>query len=290
MRSIFLLVIIFAWTAAWSKPDVISASNFVPQAIVAKQIVPGTSRPFSFGSSYFSCDKKKDKDTYIDNCETPNSKAKAKTFDVLDFRIDGNLYKITWPRTEHTEGAENWDGHFFGGGLFLSAHYAILLEIGISPILVQWVGPFYVAAAYDLSFGHYFGKDEKDEFETDIHQNLFTGTLNLGGGFMAFMNNHGLGFGAHGGIRQLHILNAGLKGKTNYNFIGNQSTIEEKGSSHIKDWIFYCGFDILTYTNLPLLNESNSKEHQGFSTSIEMGIRTEKNPLIYWSLSLSLIL
>jgi hypothetical protein len=291
MRKIIILVIIFAWITAWAEDDIISPSNFAPQAIAAKQIAPGASRPFSFASSFVLCSQKTDKGTNADYCETPHSKIERKKLESLNFRIDGNIYNITWPKTENTKGAENWGGHSFGGGLFLNAHYSFLLEIGVTPMLVQWIGPIYVAAAYQLSLGHYFGTDEKNSLDTKTSQNQFTGTFNLGGGAMGFMNNHGLGLGAHGGIRQIQVLNAGYKEYTATDYrTGNRINPESRDSYKIKEWIFYYGLDLLTYTNLPLLNESDSKWHCGFMTSIEMGIRTEKNPLTYWSLSLSLII
>ena len=292
MRKIItFFILFFASVSVWAGDDVITASNFVPQAMLAKQIAPGTTRSFSLGNSYSSCDSKTASDTHIDYCKSPNSYIAKKDIGGHNFRIDVNLFNLSWPKTENPEGAANWNGHTFGGGLFLSAHYSIILEAGITPMLIQWLGPFYIGASYDLTLGHYFGTDEKNRFDASIHKSQFTGSLNLGGGFMAFMSNHGIGFGTHGGIRQIQILNVGYKQYTATDYrSGNRINPEYKGDYQIKEWIFYYGLDFLTYSNLPLLKESNSKGHYGLLFSTEFGLRNDKKPLIFFAFSISLML
>ena len=278
MRKLFFFIILLASAFVWAG-DVIMVSSYVPQAIMAKQIASGTSHSITFGGSYVLCDNKKDSGTHIDGCETPHHFVESKDIDGAQFHIDFNLFKWTWPKTQNSEGAENWNGHFLGGGLFLNTHYAMALEAGISPMLVQWIGPFYLGAAYELSLGHYSS------------QNLFTGSFNLGGGFMGFMSNHGIGFGTHGGIRQMHFLNVSYKDYPNTdNHIGNSISAQNSGKHNIDENIFYYGLDFLIYTNLPLLNESNSNGHYAFLSSFEMGIRTNNNSLMYFGFSFSVLL
>ena len=263
MRKIIILFLFFAGTISWAKGDNILAPSFVPQAIVAKQIAPGPTRAFTIGGIYTNCDIKTETKSNIKYCDTPNSMTIKDEIGGTNYRFDVNLLSFLWPKTENKEGAENWYGHFFGGGLFLNAHYSTILEAGISPMLTQWIGPFYIGATYAITFGHYFDENEEKT------ENKIAGSLNLGGGFMGFMNNHGIGFGLHGGTRQLQIIHADY---------------------HIKEWIIYYGLDILSYSNLPLLNESNSKGHFGFLTSMEVGVHTDNNPLMYWAFSFSLML
>ena len=263
MRKIIILFIFFASTIAWGGADNILAPSFVPQAIIAKQIAPGPTRAYTFGGIFSDCDIKTNTKSNIKYCETPKSLILKDEVSGTNYRFDVNVLSFLWPKTENKEGAENWNGHLFGGGLFLNIHYSTFLEAGISPMFTQWIGPFYIGATYALTFGHYF--DENKDFSA----NKIAGSLNLGGGVMGFMSNHGLGFGLHSGIRQMQILNV------DYN---------------VKDWIFYYGLDFLTYSNLPLLDESNSKGHFGFLTSIDIGVHTEKHPLMYWAFSLSLII
>lgn len=279
MRKLFFFLILLASVIVWAG-DVILASSYVPQAILAKQIAPGTSHSITFGGSYVLCDPQKDSDSHIGDCKTPHHFVKSEDIDGAQFHIDFNLFKWTWPKTQNPEGDENWDGHFLGGGLFLNSHYAMAHEVGISPTIVQWIGPFYLGAAYDLSLGHYSS------------QNLFTGSFNLGGGFMGFMSNHGIGFGTHGGIRQMHFLNVGYKEEYSNtdNKIFNSSTPQYSGKHNIEENIFYYGLDFLIYSNSPLLNESNRKGHYAFLSSFEMGIRTDNNSLMYFAFSFSVLL
>ena len=63
-KTITFFILFFASVSVWAGDDVITASNFVPQAMLAKQIAPGTSRSFSLGNSYISCDSKTASDTH----------------------------------------------------------------------------------------------------------------------------------------------------------------------------------------------------------------------------------
>lgn len=291
MRKIILLFIIFACAITWAEDDVVLAPNIVPPAMAAKQIAPGVKYLFTIGNSIGACEPSSPRSMHSDFCRSEREYGEDK-ISGFNARLDINLYNITWPKTENTEGAENWYGHTFGGGMFLTTHYSIPLEIGISPIIVQWLGPIYVGAAYDLSFGHYFGYNRERKgynvnytyhFDAGASTNNFSGSLNLGGGTMFFMNNHGLAFGAHAGLRQLHIINAG----ENQN--GNPATRFSYGYK-LHKWIFYYGLEFANYSNLPLLKEANQKQHFFSIMSYEMGLHTETNPVIYWSFSFSLLL
>ena len=291
MRKIILLVIIFAWVTAWAEDDVVLAPSFAPPAMAAKQIAPGTEYLFTIGNSLGACEPSSPTTMHSDLCRSNREYGEDK-ISGFNARLDISLYSIMWPKTENTEGAENWYGHTFGGGLFLTMHYSIPLEIGVSPIIVQWLGPIYIGAAYDLSFGHYFGYNRTRKgnevyytynFDAGVSTNNISGSLNLGGGTMFFMNNHGLAFGAHAGIRQLHIINAGE------NLKDYPATRFSKGYK-LDKWIFYYGFEYASYSNLPLLKEANQKQHFFSIISYEMGLHTETNPVIYWSLSFSLLL
>jgi hypothetical protein len=277
--TVSFILIIVALAFAKSDDHSINAPNLSPFAITAKQIAPGTSRIFSINSSFANCD----------SCSIPYDK----TEDLYgsNFRFDLSLFSCTWPITANTKGAENWTGHTFGGGLFLNSHYALPLEVGLSPTIIQWMGPFYIGATYQFTFGHYFGKDEKNKMTTDIKSNTFTGTFNIGGGAMLFMNNHGWGFGTHGGLRQTRIINPGSRAYTGTDSRwGNGINPQERTGYQKDDYVFYYGIDILFYTNVPLLEESNSKWHTGLLVSMESGIRPNVKSTPFWSISFSLLL
>jgi hypothetical protein len=291
MRVFVLSLVLLLAGIALADDFVVTPSNLAPHAFTAKQIAPGTSRIFSVRSSYAACDSC----NISGKTESTSSDPKLHYIDDdivgSDFRLEINLFHFLWPKTQNIEGAENWTGHNFGGGLFLNAHYAYLLEAGLAPTIVQWLGPIYLGASYEFTFGRYYGRDEDDERSSDLAKNLFTGALNAGGGSMLFMNNHGLGLGMHGGIRQLHIINPGSRKYTSHDpRTGDEINPENQGGYHIQDWIFYYGFDIVGYTNLPLLKESNSKGHAAYAISLEMGVHTDDNPLIFWAFSFSLML
>lgn len=270
MRKIFILfTILFAVAISWGSDDLAMAPNFAPHALGAKQIAPGTSHKFTF--SLTQSKGKLSKNEHGEVIDSANA---------YDYRFNFTPFHITWPKLENTQGAENWSGHTFGGGFFLDAHYSILLKLGITPTIVQWLGPVYLSAAYDLTFGHYFGTNEKKEFETKHSESKFTGAFNLGGGAIAFMNNHGLGFGVHGGLRQIHLINARISKEYPKNSEG----------FHVNDKIYYYGLDIISYSNLPLLNETNSKGHFGMVNSFEMGVHSFNTPIVYWNISLSFLL
>ena len=270
MRKIItFFTILFAVAISWGSDDLAMAPNFAPHALEAKQIAPGTSHKFTF--TITQSKGYQGKDEYGEVKDSINA---------YDYRFNFTPFHITWPKLENTQGAENWSGHTFGGGFFLDAHYSVLLKLGITPTVVQWLGPVYLSAAYDLTFGQYFGTNEKKEFETKYSEGKFTGAFNLGGGAIAFMNNHGLGFGVHGGGRQIHLINARI----------SKEYPEKSEGFHVNDKIYYYGLDIISYSNLPLLNETNSKSHFGMMTSFEMGVHSFKTPLVYWNVSLSLLL
>lgn len=255
--------------------DVVWAPNIAPQAMLAKQVAPGTTRSYSLSFLYGTCD----------TCEVlKENEDKDMELSGFDFRFDVSLLGLIWPRTDNTKGSENWTGNGFGGGIFLNAHYTPLTELGISPMVVQWLGPVYVGAAYELSWGFYVGEDEDGYSDYSVSSKLFTGSLNVGGGSMVFMNNHGLGFGLHGGVRQMHVVSAGKSiytGKNN----GRGENPESRGEIHAQDWVCYYGFDFMRYSNIPLLGKVN--HHGAFLASVEMGLN--KSSMFYWSLSLSLI-
>ena len=268
-KYIFLFTLVLAVAAAWSSDDLAMAPNFAPHALEAKQIAPGTSHKFTFCITQSKGYQGKDEYGEVKD-----------SINAYDYRLNFTPFHITWPKLENTQGAENWSGHTFGGGFFLDAHYSILLKLGITPTVVQWLGPVYLSAAYDLTFGHYFGTNEKKEFETNYSESKFTGAFNLGGGAIAFMNNHGLGFGVHGGLRQIHLINARISKEYPKNSEG----------FHVNDKIYYYGLDIISYSNLPLLNETNSKSHFGMVNSFEMGVHSFNTPIVYWNISLSFLL
>ena len=54
--------------------------------------------------------------------------------------------------------------------------------------------------------------------------------------------------------------------------------------------MFYYGIDFIGYTSLPLLKETNSKGHAAYSFTIESGIRTDDQRLMYWALQWSFML
>ena len=198
---------------------------------------------------------------------------------------------ISGSKTKNIEGAVDWRGHPFGGGIFLNAHYAFYLEAGVSPMIVQWLGPVYLGASYEFTFGRYYGHDEKNSLETSINKNYYTGSLNVCGGTMVFMNNHGIGIGAHGGMRQMRIINVGRLVNDSYNSrSGEYENTKFQDGYHMEDWLFYYSFDFAGYTNLPLLKESNSKGHAGYVMSMELGLHTDNTPLVYGAFSFSLFL
>lgn len=201
MRKICLLIVFLCAFAAWADNYVVLSPSFVPQALLARQIAPGTQRFFSFTSIIGSCDSCNVTGKIV---STSGDLQRHYTDDKIEgtsYRFEMNLFDFKWPRTENTAGAEHWDGNRLGGGIFLNAYYSALLKVGLYPMVVQWLGPLYLAATYDLSYGCYFGYDEDNAMTTDIYESLLTGSLNVGGGTMVFMNNHGLGVGLHGGLR-----------------------------------------------------------------------------------------
>ena len=287
MRFWTRFLLIFLVAQAFADDYVVMAPNFVPHGVVAKQIAPGTSRIISLTTTFAFCD----------SCEIwrdasiIESLPEKKDVDGSAFRFEVSLFDLTWPKTKNTDGANNWTGHNFGGGIFLNAHYGFWLEGGLSPMIVQWFGPFYLAAAYQFSFGRYYGHDADDEVDSDINENKFMGATNLGGGAMAFMNNHGLAFGAHGGIRDCHIINPGDKHYTSYDsYAGRPVSPAFRGGYQIDKWVAYYGVDFVSYTNLPLLAEADYKWHTAFLLSFEVGLKTGDNPVSFWSLVMSFMI
>jgi len=254
--------------------QVTTAPVLSPFAFVAKQVAPGTSFTFEYSSLYGMCDSCKVDDEIVDG------ELKAITF----LRIDLSPLSFTWPRTQNTAGAYDWKGHTFGGGIFLNFHYAIPLEFGVSPVLVQWAGPIYLGASYDFSFVKYFGQ-KGNETNYDWSDQMFAGAANFVAGAMMFMNYHGFGFGGHGGLRQVHIASAGCTRKD----YGDRGCPVEGLKFHIDDWVFYYGVDIITFSSVPLLKETRSKSHSGFALTFEAGIRKDGGPL-FWALNWSIFL
>lgn len=262
------------------------APIFTPQALLAKQIAPGTSKQFSITSMFGGCDS-----CNVSGRYEPNTNPPALADDEISgssyFRMDVTPITFTWPKTQNPEGEENWSGHSFGGGFFLNLHYAVPIEVGIAPAVVQWLGPIYVGASYELSFGRYYGKDGDGDTDFDRTKHLFTGAANFGTGSMIFMKHHGLGFGLHGGLRQFHLVSAGCSSDGD---VSSSSCNIQDRQYHIQDWLFYYGIDLIGYTSLPLLTETNSKGHTGYSFTIESGVRTDDQRLMYWALHWSLLL
>lgn len=291
MRKICLLIVLFCAFAAWADDYVVLSPSFVPQALLARQIAPGTQRFFSFTTNIGACDECNISGKIVSTSEDPQRHYSNDKIDGSGYRFDMKLYDFRWPKTENTSGAEHWEGNRLGGGLFLNASYSAFFKVGLYPMVVQWLGPIYLAATYDLTFGCYLGRDEDEATTIDIRENLLTGSLNVGGGTMVFMNNHGLGFGLHGGLRQMHIINPGFREYTRTDYrTGNHIDPALRDGYHVEDWIYYYGIDFVGYTNIPLLKESNTRSHQGYMFSFEMGTRPDDNPLIYWSFSMSLLL
>lgn len=279
-QSSVLLMILAAF--CWAD-DLIMPQNFSTHALVAKQIAPGTSRIIDFSTGNGGCDS-----CNVSGKTESNHYTDDKISGML-FRLDVSLFTLTWPKTENTEGGYNYKGNTFGGGIFLNAHYSILLEAGLTPTFVQWVGPFYVAASYELSLGKYFGKPYDAitslKLSTDF---MLTGALNVGGGAMLFMNNHGMGFGMHGGLRQMHFVRSNYEIYTGTDYrTGEKINPKEQKGFHTQDWAIYYGFDFTGYTNLPFLKETNSKGHGGYTVSIESGIQLEDRPFYFWALTWS---
>lgn len=264
---VFLVSTIFA-------NQVTTAPIISPFAFVAKQVAPGTSFLYASSGLYGACD------SCNVNGEIINSNLKAITY----LRIDISPISITWPRTQNTAGADDWRGHTFGGGLFLNLHYAVPLEFGISPVLVQWAGPIYLGASYDFSFVKFFGQ-KNNETDFDKSDQMFAGAANFVAGTMLFMNYHGVGFGGHGGVRQAHLASAGCSNEK----LTNNGCPVDGFNFHIEEWVFYYGVDITYYTNLPLLKETKTKSHSGFSISFESGIKKDGGP-IFWTLNWSIFL
>ena len=281
----FLLLFLMAY--AFADDYVVMAPHFVPHAVVAKQIAPGTSRIFSLATTFAFCDSceiKRDATVEENGSEKKDVESSA-------FRAEVSLWDLTWPKTKNIEGANDWNGHNFGGGIFLNLHYGMWLEGGLSPMIVQWFGPIYLAAAYQFSFGRYYGHDADDEVDSDINENKFFGSVNLGGGAMAFMNNHGLAFGAHGGIRDCHILNPGKDYYTSYDYsAGRPSSPQFRNGYQLDKWVFYYGVDFVSYTNLPLLAEADFKSHTAVLMSFEVGIKSGDNPATFWSFVMSFMI
>lgn len=263
-RLICFLALIVASLAVARNP--VAGTNLASYAFAAKQIAPGATRVASFGYQFGACDSC-DVSAYKSSSSAKTTYGEKDDLSAYNVRIEVSLLSFLWPRLKDFDGAENFNGNNFGGGVFLGVHYAPLLEFGINPTFVQWLGPFYVAASYDLSFGYYV-HCENDE--RCLSEALTTGTANIGGGATIFMNNHGISFGMHGGLRQMHLVEAELY--------------------HVKDWVPYCGLDFGGYSNLPLLKETRSKSHFGYLMSLEMGIRTDNRPMRYWTYSWSFFL
>lgn len=291
MRKICLLIVFFCAFAAWADDYVVLSPSFVPQALLARQIAPGTQRFFSFTTNIGACDECNISGKIVSTSEDPQRHYSNDKIDGSGYRFDMKLYDFRWPKTENTSGAEHWEGNRLGGGFFLNASYSAFFKVGLYPMVVQWLGPIYLAATYDLTFGCYLGRDEDEATTIDIRENLLTGSLNVGGGTMVFMNNHGLGVGLHGGLRQMHIINPGSRAYTGTDYrTGNRIDPALQDGYHVENWIYYYGIDFVGYTNIPLLKESNTKNHQGYIFSFEMGTRPDDNPLIYWAFSMSLLL
>ncbi|MBR1745422.1 MAG: hypothetical protein IJ734_05515, partial [Fibrobacter sp.] len=268
--------------------DLVMAPLFTPQALIAKQIAPGTSKIFSISSTFGGCDSCNVSGRTVQNTDPPvlvDDDISGSSY----FRMDITPVSYTWPSTANPEGAENWSGHTFGGGFFLNFHYALHIEAGVAPSVVQWFGPIYVGASYELSFGRYYGKDSDGDTDFDKTRHLFTGAANFGAGSMTFMKFHGLGFGLHGGLRQFHIVSAGCSDSES-DVVGAPECTADGKQYHIQDWVFYYGIDFIGYTSLPLLKETNSKGHAAYSFTIESGIRTDDQRLMYWSLQWSFML
>lgn len=287
VKKIKLLCLLLLTTAisAWSD-DLIMSSGLVPYAVVAKQIAPGTSRVISANVASMACDT-----CNVSGART--EKGSGEKGDLVNEKVDGSavrldfgLISFLWPKSENKEGSENHQGNRFGGGVFLSAHYSFLLEAGFGATAVQWAGPFYIGASYDISAGLYFGKNEENGMDLTLFSDKISGSLNLGGGGMTFMNNHGLGMGMHAGFRQIHILRAEYTEN-----IGNHETeLVQRDGFDATDWRFYYGFDFIGYTNLPLLKETKSKGHTGYSISFESGFHLKSEPLMYWAVTWSFFL
>lgn len=291
MRKICLLIVYLCAFAAWADDYVVLSPSFVPQALLARQIAPGTQRFFSFTTNIGACDECNISGKIVSTSEDPQRHYSNDKIDGSGYRFDMKLYDFRWPKTENTSGAEHWEGNRLGGGFFLNASYSAFFKVGLYPMVVQWLGPIYLAATYDLTFGCYLGRDEDEATTIDIRENLLTGSLNVGGGTMVFMNNHGLGVGLHGGLRQMHIINPGSRAYTGTDYrTGNRIDPALQDGYHVENWIYYYGIDFVGYTNIPLLKESNTKNHQGYIFSFEMGTRPDDNPLIYWAFSMSLLL
>ncbi|MCQ2121854.1 MAG: hypothetical protein MJY78_08535 [Fibrobacter sp.] len=293
MRLYEVLCVLFLVLAGATWADeLIMSQNFSTHALVAKQIAPGSSRIIDITTGYGGCDSC---NVTGHTTSTADDRKKHYTDDEISgmmFRIDLSLFTLTWPKTENTEGAFNYKGNTFGGGLFLNVHYAFLLEAGLTPTLVQWFGPFYIAAAYELSLGKYFGKDADEKMSTDLATDIMlTGALNVGGGTMMFLNNHGIGIGIHGGLRQMHFVRPDCEKYTGTDYrTGDKINPKAQQGFHTQDWLLYYGFDFTGYSNLPFLKETNSKGHGGYTISIESGIQLEDRPFYYWALTWSFYL
>lgn len=277
MQKIYVILLIFISTSVYANELVSAAPSLTPQAILAKQIIPGTTRAITFSVANGGCDSCfKDIKDKVDGWSN---------------RFDVNLFNFIWPRTQQLDGAENWKGNIWGGGFFINAHYGFLLNAGISPMVVQWIGPFYIGASYEFTISHNFGEDADNRFKSSISTTKTTGTFNVGGGTIKFMNNHGLGFGIHGGLRNLHVISAGREVYTSYDsYAGKKINPNFREGYHVNDWIFYYGIDFVNYTNLPLLKESNRANHWGYLISIEFGIPTKAHPFYFGNFSLSILL
>ncbi len=271
----------------WSD-DMIMASSFAPYAVVAKQIAPGTSSVYS--ASFFNA-----------SCDSCNISGHTKNIDGNDvhvndliygngFKASASLLSLTWPLKGDVNGSDNHKGNLFGGGVFFSIHYSFLLEIGAELTAIQWFGPVYLGATYGINAGEYFGKDADNGFDLDLGTYEAVSTLNLGGGAMLFMNNHGLGYGMHCGLRRLHLVRADYEEYTGHDKHGLENAPVRQEGLYDKGWAFYYGIDLTGYTNLPLLKENKKRGHSGYVFSLESGFYLKEHPVNFWSLTASLLL
>jgi len=287
-----LCFLLFVLTGlSWSEA-LITPQNFVTHALVAKQIAPGSSRVVDLTIAYGIGDTSYVSDKTKSNANTNEQLSANEKIDAGTLRLNLSLFTLTWPKTKNLAGDYDYGGHTFGGGIFLNAHFSPILEVGFAPTFAQWLGPFYAAASYELSVGKYYGKDADEEMDFNLSTDfMFTGALNVGGGTMMFMNNHGLGFGLHGGLRQIHIVKPNFEKYTDYDRReGKKINPQEQQGFHAQDWLFYYGIDFAGYTNLPLLKETNSKSHMGYVMSIETGVQQEDKPFSYFAFTFGLFL
>lgn len=232
------------------------APSIVPQAVLSRQ---KPSAMFIAGTNffYYGCDSCDINGDFLDR-STGESDPQIRNSQT---RIDGSVFNHTWGSATN----------FWNGGFFLNLHYTFDMEIGASPMLVQWVGPVYLGATYEWSAGKYKNNNAESV-------SLNTGAFNIGAGTMQFFDFLKFGIGMHGGVRDIHIMDAEDE--------MNPYSHHKREEFHIHDCLWYYGFDF-AYLHIPRIFQSPNSS--AIIASVEIASQIKRTPLSYWALSISFI-